>query len=102
MPNSKKHIIENSFNFFTKSLIAVALLIFVNFTFAIQYVNLTDYGLSLTEIVEEEEEKEEHKHDLLELLVNNSNVIQLLKIELKNPIIEIFVTEVFTPPPEFS
>lgn len=102
MPNSKKHIIEHSFNFFTKSLIAVALLIFVNFTFAIQYVNLTNYGLTLTEIVEEEEEKEEHKHDLLELLVNNTNVIQRLPSKFKEPILEIIVAEVSTPPPDLS
>jgi hypothetical protein len=101
MPNDKTHITKGASSLFKKSLVGLFFLIFVNFTFAIQYVNLSDFNMTLTEIVEEEE-KEEHRNDLLELLVNNSNAIQVLKVELKKPIIKTLVTEVFTPPPELS
>ena len=100
MLNKKQHN-KNSFSFIKKGMITVLLLIFVNFTFGIQYINWNNFGLSLTEIVEEEE-KEEHKQDLLEVLVNNTDVILYLTVKIKEPILEPIITEVSTPPPEFS
>lgn len=99
MCKKNKHNTFLSSNFFRVSVVAVLFLIFTNFTFAIQYVNLNTFNLTLNEIVEEEE-KEEHKQDLLELLVNDDNVIQFLNVELKEPIIEAVVSEVSTPPPD--
>ena len=59
-------------------------------------------GKSYYEIGTEEEEKEEHKQDLLEVLVNNTDVILYLTVKIKEPILEPIITEVSTPPPEFS
>ena len=87
--------------FFTKSIATVFLLIFINFTFTIQYVNLNNFNLTVNEIVEEEV-KEEHKTDLFECLVNDDIVVQFLNVKLKEPILEAIVTEVSTPPPELS
>ena len=101
MFNKKQHHITQTPSFLKKGIITMLLLIFVNFTFGIQYINWNNFGLSLIEIVEEEE-KEEHKQDLFELLVNNAIVIQFLTLKLKEPILEAIVTEVSTPPPEFS
>ncbi|MGB0887652.1 MAG: hypothetical protein ACPGSL_05990 [Vicingaceae bacterium] len=91
MSKVQKHILISSF-----------LLVFSNFTFAIQYVNLNNSGFSITELVEEEEEKEVHEQDVLELLMNNSTVISFITIQLKETVIEPIVTEVSTPPPELS
>ena len=47
--------INNKINPLLKVAVVVSIMIFTHFTFAIQYVNLNGSGLSLTEIVEEEE-----------------------------------------------
>ena len=87
---------------FTLLAIAFALMIFVNFTFAIQYVNLNNFNMTLNEIVEEEE-KEEHRNDLLDVLVNNTNVISLVNHNLsKEPLLCKYHSDVLTPPPELS
>lgn len=87
---------------FTLFAIAVALMIFVNFTFAIQYVNLSAFNLTLNEIVEEEE-KEEHRNDLVDDLVNNTDVISLINHDLsKEPLLCKYHNDVLTPPPELS
>ena len=84
--------------------IAFSLTIFLNFTFAIQYVDLSNFGLSIAEeIVEEEEEKEEHRNDLLEDLINNTNVIVFVNYDLgKVPLMCKYHSDVLTPPPELS
>ena len=80
--------------------VSFALTIFLNFTFAIQYVNLSDFNITLTEIVEEEE-KVEHKNDLLDVLVNNNTIISLVDFDLKDqPLLCKYHTDVLTPPPE--
>jgi|GEM_PF-2915264 len=98
LPNTKYYPSKS-----TLLAIAFSFTIFLNFTIAIQYVNLSDFGLSLTEIVEEEEEKEEHRNDLLEDLVNNTNVISLINHDLsKEPLLCKYHNDVLTPPPELS
>ncbi|MCO6500976.1 MAG: hypothetical protein J5I47_11475 [Vicingus serpentipes] len=101
MFNKKQQHTNNSSSSLKKGVIAILLLIFIHFTFGIQYINWNNFGLSLTEIVEEEE-KEEHKQDLLEVLVNNTSVILYLTVKIKEPILEPIITEVSTPPPELS
>lgn len=82
--------------------IAFSFTIFLNFTIAIQYVNLSDFNLTLNEIVEEEE-KEEHRNDLLEDLINNTNVIVFVNYDLgKVPLMYKYHSDVLTPPPELS
>ncbi|MGB0887288.1 MAG: hypothetical protein ACPGSL_04125 [Vicingaceae bacterium] len=91
MSKNHKHII-----------ISFLLLVFINFTFAIQYINVGNNGISITELVEEEEEKEIHEHNLLELLMNNVVAISFSAIQIKETVIEAIVTEVSTPPPELA
>lgn len=82
--------------------VSFALAIFLNFTFAIQYVNLNDFDMTLTEVVEEEEQ-EVHKNDLLDILVNNNTIISLIDFDLKDqPLLCKYHTDVLTPPPELS
>lgn len=100
MPNNKKHT-SNIISPFLRVMVVMSILLFTHFTFAIKYINLTGFGLSLTEIVEEEE-KEEHKNDLLEDLVNNSEVICCINYDLtKEALISLYKSNVLTPPPEF-
>ncbi len=102
MNNSNKNISPFSY---PKSIIKVSgiimLLVFVNFTFAIQYINLVGTNISLTEIVEEEEL--EHNHNLFVVLTNNVVIISLINIPTKT---NILIAESFfkvpTPPPELS
>lgn len=82
--------------------IAFSFTIFLNFTIAIQYVNLNNFNMTLNEIVEEEE-KEEHRNDLIDDLVNNTNIISLINYDLgKEPLLCRYHSDVLTPPPELS
>tara|TARA_R110001592_G_scaffold361235_1_gene671422 strand:+ start:2340 stop:2648 length:309 start_codon:yes stop_codon:yes gene_type:complete len=102
MTNKKKHIIKYLSNFFMKSLGMFFFLIFINFTFAIQYVNWSDFNMTLTEIIEEEE-KEEHRNDLLDVLVNNIVIISLIDFDINDvPLLCRYQSDVLTPPPELS
>ena len=99
MLNNKKHT-SKMISPFLRLMVVLSILLFTHFTFAIQYINLTGFGLSLTEIVEEEE-KEEHKNDLLENLVNDSKVISSVNYELtKETLVSRYPSSVLTPPPE--
>lgn len=102
MLNKNKLNINSQSTLFIKSVITVSLLIFVNFTFAIQYVNLSDFNMTLNEIVEEEEKKE-HRNDLVDELVNNTDVISLINHDLsKEPLLCRYHSNVLTPPPKNS
>ncbi len=85
-----------------KFLIPLALLVFLNFTFSLQYVNWSSLNISITEVVEEEEEKEEHKNDLFEALVNNAEVIIEVTFPTMDIIIPKYPSDIQTPPPELS
>ena len=101
MTKSKSHIAIIVSNFFMKSLVMFFFLIFVNFTFAIQYVNLGSFNITLNEIVEEEEEV--HENDLLDALVNNIIIICLIDFDINDvPLICKYQSDIFTPPPELS
>ena len=94
LPNTKYYPSKS-----TLLTIAFSLMVFINFTVAIQYVNLNDFNISLNEIVEEEEEV--HRNDLLDDLVNNTKVISLINYDLsEEPLLCKYHTDVLTPPPQ--
>lgn len=101
MFNRRNHINKTISTSFMKSLVMFFLLVFINFTFAIQYVNLSSFNMTLTEIVEEEEEV--HENDLLDILVNNIVIICLIDFDINDePLICKYQSDIFTPPPELS
>jgi len=86
-----------------RAIAVLALFLFLNFTFSLQYINCCSDNSTLTEIVEEVEEEAEYENDVFELLLNNTQLIQLVSYQLEDEPFELrFINDIQTPPPEFA
>lgn len=100
MHNSKLHITPKKLSSKWMCMSVVFLLtVFFNFTIAIQYINWSSFNITTTEIVEEEE-IEEHKIDIYEAIINNTNAIKQLCFPFKEEIKELYLTDLLKPPPK--
>lgn len=98
------HSVSNKTLFFLKfqrTIATCAFLLFLNFTFSLQYISFYSDNSTLTEIVEEVEEELEYENDVFDLLLNNHEQIQLVSYLVVDESSEIrFPHDVMTPPPE--
>ncbi|MCB0402925.1 MAG: hypothetical protein KDD41_12630 [Flavobacteriales bacterium] len=86
-----------------KTVAVLSLLLFLHFTFSLQYINCYSDNGTLTEIVEEVEEEVEYENDVFELLLNNTQLISLISFHIEDEPVELrYINDVKTPPPELA